>query len=789
MFARLTALVGSGNSLPFEVTGEPSLIWGSWTHTSGKWKADGSAVSVFRVASSNPSDPKLAAARNGTKRLRTLRHPNVLIFKETLELEEKGEQAIYLITEAIVPLAEFLESTTLTGTDRQEYLTMGFHALVAAVSFLNIDCSLIHGNICSGAIAVTPTLDWKLCGMDLLTEHAQVGPASPLAAAAWLVASQYKPGEVGRGEWEAVRAAPPWAVDAWGLGCLMQELYSGHALERLEDLRRTDVIPPSLVQWYQKLLSSTPARRLSPARLVESGVLRTSLVQLMAFLENLALKDSQEKDAFFKRLPSLLPSVPTPVAQRKLLPLLAGALEYGGAPHAALGTLLTIGETLPPEEQAARVVPIIAKLFAASDRNIRRGLLENIGAYGASLPEALVEEQIFSHVATGFTDGNPYLRELTLKSMVILGPKLSQKTLNQVLLKHLAKLQVDEEPSIRANTTVLLGTLATHLSEATCRKVLLNAFTRALRDGFPPARAAGLRAIIATAKFHSPEDAATRILPAIGPLCIDPVAEVRASALDCLEHFSAVLKAYQQDLTARAEASTATGGGPTASSSGAGSATAGGGRMTSLGWAASSLGLARAGAASPVPTAAGGSGQVGGPAAGGSGQVGGPAAGGSGSGAGARAAPAGPMPSERPRSSAAPPSPPDTSASARSQQPLVADEGWDEDDADGLAEHEEELAARRRLASASLRPAPRAPVQAKPRGPPSHVAAPAPSSGDDWFDQPAAGAAPRPRAALAPRRAAGTAAAAPRRSGAGGGMKLGVSKLASDAKPADFDEW
>lgn len=53
--------------------------------------------------------------------------------------------------------------------------------------------------------------------------------------------------------------------------------------------------------------------------------------------------------------------------------------------------------------------------------------------------------------------------------------------------------QVDEEPSIRANTTVLLGTLATHLSEATCRKVLLNAFTRALRDGFPPARAAGLR--------------------------------------------------------------------------------------------------------------------------------------------------------------------------------------------------------------------------------------------------------------------------------------------------------
>lgn len=73
MFARLTALVGTGSSLPFDVTGESNLVWGSWTHARGKWRADGSEVSVFRVSSSNPSDPKLAAARNGVKRLRTVR--------------------------------------------------------------------------------------------------------------------------------------------------------------------------------------------------------------------------------------------------------------------------------------------------------------------------------------------------------------------------------------------------------------------------------------------------------------------------------------------------------------------------------------------------------------------------------------------------------------------------------------------------------------------------------------------------------------------------------------------
>jgi SCY1-like protein 1 len=52
---------------------------------------------------------------------------------------------------------------------------------------------------------------------------------------------------------------------------------------------------------------------------------------------------------------------------------------------------------------------------------------------------------------------------------------------------------VDEEPPIRANTTILLGNLAAYLGEATQKRVLLNAFTRSLKDGFPPARVAGLK--------------------------------------------------------------------------------------------------------------------------------------------------------------------------------------------------------------------------------------------------------------------------------------------------------
>lgn len=100
------------------------------------------------------------------------------------------------------------------------------------------------------------------------------------------------------------------------------------------------------MQDYQRLLSSQPARRLNPAKLAESSVLKNKLVDTIAFLENLAVKDSSEKDLFFKRLPGAIPDLPLPVLRRKLLPMLAQALTFGGAPAVALGTILQV--LLPP---------------------------------------------------------------------------------------------------------------------------------------------------------------------------------------------------------------------------------------------------------------------------------------------------------------------------------------------------------------------------------------------------------------------------------------------------------
>lgn len=67
---------------------------------------------------------------------------------------------------------------------------------------------------------------------------------------------------------------------------------SSHAVPLL---RRTDVIPAALLGDYQKLLSSNPPRRLNPSKVAECKFLHCKLVDVVNFMENIAVKDGVEK--------------------------------------------------------------------------------------------------------------------------------------------------------------------------------------------------------------------------------------------------------------------------------------------------------------------------------------------------------------------------------------------------------------------------------------------------------------------------------------------------------------
>ncbi|KAG6469929.1 hypothetical protein ZIOFF_070864 [Zingiber officinale] len=240
MFKFLKGVVGGSGTgikdLPYNI-GEPyPSSWGSWTHSRGTSKEDGSAVSIFLLSGSSSQDGHLVAGRNGVKRLRTVRHPNILSFLHSTEAEVSDgstmKHTIYIVTEPVMPLLEKIKELNLNGTQRDEYFAWGLHQISKAVSFLNNDYHdtndfldililfQVHGNVCMASVVVTPTLDWKLHALDVLSEFDGSSEVSNSAMLQyeWLVGSQYKSMELAKSDWTTIRKSPPWAIDSWGMG-------------------------------------------------------------------------------------------------------------------------------------------------------------------------------------------------------------------------------------------------------------------------------------------------------------------------------------------------------------------------------------------------------------------------------------------------------------------------------------------------------------------------------------------------------------------------------------------
>lgn len=117
-----------------------------------------------------------------------------------------------------------------------------------------------------------------------------------------------------------------------------------------------------------------------------AGYFQNKLVDTIHFMEILNLKDSVEKDSFFRKFPNLTEQLPRQIVVRKvgliilshcywkliigillpcddyffwfqqLLPLLASSLEFGSAAASALTALLKMGSWLSTEDFSVKVI-------------------------------------------------------------------------------------------------------------------------------------------------------------------------------------------------------------------------------------------------------------------------------------------------------------------------------------------------------------------------------------------------------------------------------------------------
>ncbi|KAK9873941.1 hypothetical protein WA026_002294 [Henosepilachna vigintioctopunctata] len=518
-----------------------------WNLHKGKRKVGSEEVSIFVFDVKSGSESQLDIAKSAVKRLKTLRHPSILTFLDSYE----SDKVIYLATECVEPLAVHLQKLSIEGPQKDLYIAWGIFQITRALSFLNNDGNLKHNNVNIWSVFVNMSGEWKLGGVEYVSA-AQDNIGFPYKILPTL--DVYDPPE--KTDPSKLRLANKCSADMWGLGCLIWEVFNG-SLNTQSSLKIQENIPKQLGPLYCELIGITPSSRPNPADIITrcrklGGYFKNDLVDTLLFLEEIQIKDKNEKNRFFSNLTPHLDNFPENVCKHKILPQLITAFEYGDAGSAVLAPMFKLGRLLKEVEYQNKIVPCVVKLFSSNDRATRSRLLQQLEHFIGHLQAGTVNDQIFPQIAHGFMDTNPTIREQTVKSVIHLAPKLSYNNLNVEVLKHFARLQSkDDQGGIRTNTTVCLGKIAQHLHPQIRQKVLISAFIRAMRDPFGPARQAGILALAATQQYYLLNEVASRILPALCQLTMDPEKLVRDSAFRTIKGFLGKLEKVSEDPSLR----------------------------------------------------------------------------------------------------------------------------------------------------------------------------------------------------------------------------------------------
>ncbi|RHY26648.1 hypothetical protein DYB32_007426 [Aphanomyces invadans] len=444
---------GGVGSLPFTVidaAGDDSPVLPEFLLLKAKSKQDGSAVSVFKS-----QGPPCPLTQNCLRRIKTLRHPNVLAFIDGTEVPNGN---IFIVTEEVMPLRTFLDDIRarngLLSEEETLAVSWGLRSILSALKFINMDCKMVHGRVHPESIFVTKLAGFQLTGeltMDdpFVVHHRSSGPKSLMDQE-----MRYKAPELSRGDWSSIVSSAPHSIDMYAFACTVIHIFNP-TFSTPTDTRN---VPSGLTAAVKRATDPTPSRRVTPDQGLKISYFASDFIRQMGFLEQLPVKSSDEKSEFYKELVANVDKLPRHMALYKVLPALKAVVDFGVATGAGgkaatfkldpcesqmLPAMVKIGSHLPAEDFKDQVLPTLVKLFGCNDRAVRVQLLQMMDLFAVHFDAKLVNSAVvFDNICTGFNDTMPLLRELTMKSMLHIADKLSDSNLNQKLMKFFAKLQV-----------------------------------------------------------------------------------------------------------------------------------------------------------------------------------------------------------------------------------------------------------------------------------------------------------------------------------------------------------
>ncbi|QIW97369.1 hypothetical protein AMS68_002887 [Peltaster fructicola] len=548
-FKSAVASISKGPAFPYNFGDKVELDQSIWTLHNGTKREDGSKCSILSFdVSANRN--RLTIAKNALRKYRTLRHPGIVKVLDTVETD----QWIYIAIEKVVPLSWMTKRKAYS----EETLKWGLYNVAKTIKFINDEAASVHGAVRTSSIFCSASDEWKVGGLEICSTLKESDAVIFSQASLMPDMGRYTPPEAMKSGWDTIRSSPAHAVDSYGYGILVAEVFAGN-LVGSDAISNSKGIPSKMQTSYKRLVHAVPKMRLSVGHFLEQGArpgayFDSPLINLTDGIENLGLKSDNERDEFLSELEAVVATADLPehYMHERILPELLKAVEFsspGGTSSArSLSLAMQLAAKLDDETYTAQITPIIVRLFSSPDRALRVSLLDNLPHMIDHLQQKIVTDKIFPQLVTGFGDLAPVVREQTVKAVLVIVPKLADRVINGELLRHLAKTANDDQPGIRTNTTICLGKIARNLSASSRAKVLSAAFSRSLRDPFVHARNAGLLALAATADIFSEDDCASKMLPAICPSLVDREKMIRVQAERTMNIYLERVRKYSQTL-------------------------------------------------------------------------------------------------------------------------------------------------------------------------------------------------------------------------------------------------
>ncbi|KAK3720372.1 Protein kinase domain-containing protein ppk32 [Vermiconidia calcicola] len=469
----------------------------------------GGAASLRRV-----HEEVLERLKREASSLARLRHPSILELAEPVEETRYG--GLMFATEPVTAsLAQLLQDKDeqergggvggrgsryvveeADGTKRRRELEIdeleiqkGLLQLGKGLEFLHESAALVHANLTPEAILVNAKGDWKISGLAFCGPHESSTAATSLTAISLSEILQHDPRLPRSVQIDLDYTSPDFVLDnhltasadIFSLGLLILALYNLphesplHTNASLSTYKRlfsssstiptqnnnyllpsSRPVPPKLASdLLPRLLTRRPAQRLSAKEFQEAAYFDNILVSTIRFLDALPAKTANEKAAFMRGLPRIMPQFPKSVLEKKVLPALLEEMKDRDLLAPIMSNVFAMVKAMPSGKRAftEKVVPRLREVFlspqkssaGAGEKDTSREaglmiLLENMEVAAQNCPGKEFREDILPIILLALESPTHALVDAALGTLPFVLPVLDFSTIKNDLFPVIANV-------------------------------------------------------------------------------------------------------------------------------------------------------------------------------------------------------------------------------------------------------------------------------------------------------------------------------------------------------------